>query len=149
VVDQAVPEPIDILLIEDDPGDVLLTREAFADHKLGNHLVVFGDGREARRYLRGQAPYAGVPRPDLILLDLNLPSLDGRELLAGLADDPALAAIPVVILTSSLAERDIMHARQLRVAGYIVKPVDFAQLITVIKNIEGLALTVFRVPSPV
>ena len=141
MVDEAAPEPIDILLIEDDPGDVLLTREAFADHKLRNRLIVFGDGREALRYLRRG------PLPDLILLDLNLPSLDGRALLSTLSEDPALAGIPVVILTSSLAERDIMRARQLHVAGYIVKPVDFTRLIEVVKQVEGLALTVYRVPT--
>lgn len=137
--------PIDILLIEDDPGDVLLTREAFADHKVRNRLTVCGDGREALAYLRRRGPYAGVPLPDLILLDLSLPGLDGRELLAEIARDPELRDIPVVILTNSLAERDILRARQLRAADYVSKPVDFYRLVEVVKRIERLALVVIRV----
>jgi CheY-like chemotaxis protein len=149
VADPATPKPIDILLIEDDPGDALLTREAFADHKLRNRVVVFGDGRKALEYLRRQGPYAGVGSPDLILLDLNLPGLDGRELLALLAADPDLRDIPVVVLTNSLAESDIWRARQLATADYVVKPVDFARLVDVVKRIESLAFTFVRVPSEV
>ncbi len=138
------PEPIEILLIEDDPGDVLLTREAFADHKLRNRLVVFGNGRDALHYLKREAPYADATRPDLILLDLNLPGLDGRELLAIVAADPELAAIPVVVLTNSLAERDILRSRELRVADYVSKPVDFFRLAEVVRHVEHFALTVMR-----
>lgn len=136
---------IDILLIEDDPGDVLLTREAFLDHKLRNRLTVLGDGREALAYLRRRGRYADAPIPDLILLDLNLPGLDGRELMAEIAEDPELRDIPVVILTNSLAERDILRARQLRAADYVSKPVDFYRLVDVVKRIERLALVVIRV----
>jgi CheY-like chemotaxis protein len=146
VADRAVTRPIDILLIEDDPGDVLLTREAFADHKLRNRLIVFGNGREALSYLRRHGAYAGETLPDLILLDLNLPGLDGRDLLTELTTDPVLHTIPVVVLTNSLAERDILRARQLRTAGYVRKPVDFSRLVDVVQGIEGLALTVVRAP---
>ncbi|GAA0794546.1 response regulator [Spirilliplanes yamanashiensis] len=138
--------PIEILLIEDDPGDVLLTREAFDDHKLRNRLVVFGDGREALCYLQRRAPYADATPPDLILLDLNLPGLDGRELLAALAADPLLARIPVVVLTNSLAERDILRSRALRVTDYVAKPVDFYRLIEVVQRVEQFALSVVREP---
>jgi CheY-like chemotaxis protein len=149
VADPAIPKAIDILLIEDDPGDALLTREAFADHKLWNRLVVFGDGRRALEYLRRQGRYAAAGSPDLILLDLNLPGLDGRELLALLAADPELRDIPVVVLTNSLAENDIWRARALQAADYVVKPVDFARLVDVVKRIESLAFTFVRVPSEV
>jgi CheY-like chemotaxis protein len=146
VTDQAVTRPIDILLIEDDPGDILLTREAFADHKLRNRLVVFGDGRQALAYLRQQGALVDATQPDLILLDLNLPGLDGRDLLAELTADPALSDIPVVVLTNSLAERDILRARQLRVTDYVCKPVDFTRLLDVVKRVESLAITVVRIP---
>jgi CheY-like chemotaxis protein len=147
VTDQPVTAPIDIMLIEDDPTDVYLTREAFADYKLRNRLIVFGNGRHALDYLRGRGPYPGRSLPDLILLDLNLPGLDGRDLLSELAADPLLGAIPVVILTGSHAEADILRARRLRVADFVVKPVDFARLVDVVKRVEGLAFTVVRVPS--
>lgn len=138
--------PIHILLVEDDPGDVLLTREAFADHKVRNRLTVCTDGRDALAYLGGRGRYAGAPTPDLILLDLNLPGgVDGRDVLTGLARDPALRDIPVVVLTNSLAERDILRARQLSVADYVCKPVDFARLVEVVQLIERLALVVVRV----
>jgi CheY-like chemotaxis protein len=145
VTDQPVTAPIDIMLIEDDPSDVYLTREAFADYKLRNRLIVFGNGRHALDYLRGR--YPGSSLPDLILLDLNLPGLDGRDLLAELAADPLLGAIPVVILTGSRAEADILRARRLRVADFVVKPVDFGRLVDVVKRVEGLAFTVVRVAS--
>ena len=137
--------PIDILLIEDDPGDVLLTREAFADNKVRNRLTVCGNGREALAYLRRRGPHADATLPDLILLDLSLPVLDGRDLLAEIARDPGLRDIPVVILTNSLAERDILQARQLRAADYVSKPVDFCRLVDVVKRIERLALVVVKV----
>jgi CheY-like chemotaxis protein len=145
----ATPQPIDILLVEDDPGDALLTREAFADHKLRNRLIVFGDGRKALEYLHRRGPYAQAGRPGLILLDLNLPGLDGRDLLARLAADPDLGAIPVVVLTNSLAEGDIWRARRLAAADYVCKPVDFARLVAVVKRIENLAFTFVRVPAEV
>ena len=148
MADPAAPEAIDILLIEDDPGDTLLTREAFADHKLRNRLVVFSHGRRALAYLRRQRPYEDATLPDLILLDLNLPGLDGRELLRILTADPVLGRIPIVVLTNSLAECDILRARQLRVADYVCKPIDFARLVDVVKHVEGLAFTVVRVAAP-
>jgi CheY-like chemotaxis protein len=147
VTDQPVTAPIDIMLIEDDPSDIYLTREAFADYKLRNRLIVFSNGRHALDYLRGRGPYPGGALPDLILLDLNLPGLDGWGLLSELTADPLLSAIPVVILTGSRAEADILRARRLRVADFVVKPVDFARLVDVVKRVEGLAFTVVRVPS--
>jgi CheY-like chemotaxis protein len=149
VTDQAVTKPIDILLVEDDTGDALLTRAAFADHKLRNRLVVLGDGREALDYLRRAGPYADVVLPDLILLDLNLPDLnlsglDGSDLLA---QDPELHTIPVVVLTHSLAEQDLLRARRLSAAGYVCRPLDFARLVEVVQRIEGLGFTVVRVPA--
>jgi CheY-like chemotaxis protein len=141
----ATVHPIGILLIEDDPGDVVLTREAFADHKLRNDLAVLGDGRVALSYLRRRGRYAEVTRPDLILLDLNLPGLDGLDLLAELVADPELRDIPVVVLTNSLAERDILRARRLRVADYVCKPVDFDRLVQVVKRVEHFAFSFVRV----
>jgi CheY-like chemotaxis protein len=135
----AVGKPIDILLVEDDAGEVLLTREAFLDFKLGNRLVVLGDGREAWHYLHENATL-----PGLILLDLNLPGIDGRDLLEYIADDPTLRHIPVVVLTSSIAERDILRARRLRVADYIIKPVDFQRIVEVVRHIEQLGFSVVR-----
>jgi CheY-like chemotaxis protein len=132
--------PIRILLVEDDPGDVLLTREAFADHKVRNELVVIRDGRAALDHLRGDDP-----RPDLILLDLNLPGLDGRDLLSEISADPDLREIPVVVLTNSLVERDILQARRLRVVDYVCKPVDFERLVEVVKRVEHFAFAFIRV----
>jgi CheY-like chemotaxis protein len=143
----ATVHPIGILLIEDDPGDVLLTREAFADHKLLNRLAVIGDARAALTYLRREGRYEGATLPDLILLDLNLPGMDGRDLLAELVADRELRDIPIVVLTNSLAERDILQARRLRVADYVCKPVDFDRLVQVVKRIEQFAFTFVRVPS--
>ncbi|GAA1806308.1 response regulator [Luedemannella flava] len=137
--------PIDILLVEDDAGEVLLTREAFDEYKLHNRLVVMGDGHAALAYLRRSGPYAGAALPGLILLDLNLPGLDGRDLLDRLAADPVLAEIPVVVLTSSLAERDILRARRLRVTDYIIKPVDFQRIVEVVRHVEELGFAVLRV----
>ena len=140
-------QPIEILLVEDDPGDVLLTREAFTDNKLRNRLIVFGDGREALCYLRRQDPFRDATRPDLILLDLNLPGLDGRDLLTALASDPELADVPVVVLTNSLAERDILRSRELSVTDYVAKPVDFFRLIDIVKRVEQFAVSVVRIPQ--
>jgi CheY-like chemotaxis protein len=144
VLHQDQPDPIEILLVEDDPGDVLLTREAFDDHKLHNRLTVLSDGRQALTYLRRAGRYAGAVLPDLILLDLNLPGLDGRDLLTELATDPELRDIPVVVMTNSLAERDILRARRLKVADYVCKPVDFARLLEVVQRLDQFALTVVR-----
>ena len=138
--------PVEVLLVEDNPGDVRLTREALREGKVQNNLNVMPDGVEALAYLRRQGPYADAPRPDVILIDLNLPRKDGREVLEELKDDPALSNIPVVVLTSSQAEQDILRAYQLRANCYITKPVDLEQFITVVKSIEDFWLTIVALP---
>ena len=122
---------IDVLLVEDDPGDVLMTREAFEEHKLHNRLDVVTDGVEAMAYLRREGEYADAPRPDLVLLDLNLPRRDGREVLAEIKADPDLRHIPVVVLTTSKAEEDILRSYELHANAYVTKPVDFDRFIEV------------------
>jgi two-component system, chemotaxis family, response regulator Rcp1 len=139
--------PIEVLLVEDNPGDVRLTREALRDSKVLSTLAVVRDGEEALAYLRREPPFAAVPRPDLILLDLNLPRRDGREVLASVKADPALRSIPVVILTSSDAERDIARAYELNANCYITKPVDLDQFTTVVRAIEDFWFTVVRLPQ--
>ncbi|MEV4512788.1 response regulator [Dactylosporangium sp. NPDC049525] len=136
--------PIEILLVEDDPGDVLITREAFADHKVSNRLSVCTDGAEALRFLRQEGEHAGAPRPDIVLLDLNLPGVDGRAVLEVIHADPALNDIPVVVLTSSRAEEDFLRSHELRVDTYIAKPVDFASLMHVVRRIETFFVSVRR-----
>ncbi|WP_238013621.1 response regulator [Dactylosporangium sp. AC04546] len=136
--------PIEILLVEDDPGDVLITREAFEEHKVRNRITVCADGADALRYLRREPPYATAPRPDILLLDLNLPGVDGRAVLAAVHADPQLNAIPVVVLTSSTAEEDVLRSQQLRVDTYIRKPVDFASLMHVVRRIETFYISVRR-----
>ncbi len=139
--------PIEILLVEDSPSDAELTLEALASAKVCNHLSVVEDGVEAMRFLRRQDPYTQAPRPDLILLDLNLPRKDGREVLAELRADPKLTAIPVVVLTSSEAEKDVLQAYTLRANCYVTKPVDFQKFLEVVEAIEGFWLTVVKLPS--
>ncbi|MEU7867511.1 response regulator [Dactylosporangium sp. NPDC049140] len=139
---QAVP--IEILLVEDDPGDVLITREAFAENKLRNRLTVCTDGAEALRFLRRVGEHAGAPRPDIILLDLNLPGVDGRVVLRTVHADPDLNRIPVVVLTSSTAEEDFLRSHELRVDDYVAKPVDFAGLMNVVQRIETFHISVER-----
>ena len=117
--------PIKVLLVEDNPGDVRLTMEAFKDGKVHNEMNVVGDGVEAMAFLRKEGKYADAPRPDLILLDLNLPKKDGREVLAEIKQDPNLKSIPVVVLTTSNAESDIVKTYDLQANCYITKPVDF------------------------
>jgi CheY-like chemotaxis protein len=138
--------PIDILLVEDNPGDVELTREALHDTKVHMRLSVVTDGVEALAFLRRQGPYADAPRPDLILLDLNLPKKDGRGVLAEIKDDPALRQIPVVILTSSQAEQDILRAYQLHANCYVTKPVDLDQFVTIVRSIEQFWFTIVKLP---
>jgi CheY-like chemotaxis protein len=138
--------PIEILLVEDSPSDTELTREALRDAKVRNHLTVVEDGVQAMDLLRQQGPYAGAPRPDLIMLDLNLPRKDGREVLAEIKEDPDLKAIPVVILTTSQAEQDILRAYNLHANCYITKPVDFAQFLQAVRSIETFWLLVVRLP---
>jgi two-component system, chemotaxis family, response regulator Rcp1 len=139
--------PIEILLVEDNPGDVRLTREALREGKVRNNLHVASDGVEALRFLRRADGMSEAVRPDLILLDLNLPRKDGREVLHELKSDPMLRSIPVVILTSSQAEQDISRAYDLHANCYVTKPVDLEQFITVVKSIEAFWFTIVKLPS--
>ena len=138
---------IDVLLVEDDPGDVLMTREAFEDNKVANNLHVVNDGVNAMEFLRKQGEYSGVPTPDLILLDLNLPRMDGREVLAELKEDAELRRIPVVVLTTSEAEEDVLRSYSLHANAYVTKPVDFARFIEVVRQIDEFFVTVVRLPK--
>lgn len=137
---------IDILLVEDSPSDAELTIETFNDFRVQNHLHWVQDGVAALQFLRQQGAYAGAPRPDLILLDLNLPKKDGREVLAEIKSDPDLLAIPVVILTTSEAEEDILRSYNLHANCYLTKPVDFDQFTGIIRLIEGFWLAAVRLP---
>jgi CheY-like chemotaxis protein len=138
--------PIDILLVEDNPGDVRLTRESLAEARVGNRLAVAIDGVEAMRYLRREGEYADAARPDLILLDLNLPKKSGIEVLGEIKADAALRRIPVIILTSSKAEEDIVRTYDLHANAYVTKPVDLTQFLTAIRAIEDFWLAVVRLP---
>lgn len=140
--------PIEILLVEDNLPDVRLTLEAFKDAKVLNNLHVAHDGVEAMAFLRSEGAFAGVPRPDLILLDLNLPRKDGREVLDEIKRDPAFEHIPVVILTTSQAEQDILRSYHLRANAFITKPVDLDQFFKVIKTIEQFWLEIVRLGRP-
>ncbi len=140
--------PIEILLVEDSPSDTDLTLEALKDFKVRNHVSVVEDGMQAMQFLRRQEPFAQAPRPDLIMLDLNLPRKDGREVLAEIKADQALRAIPVVVLTTSRAEQDILRAYQLNANCYITKPVDFNQFLEVVRSIEAFWLFVVTLPPP-
>jgi CheY-like chemotaxis protein len=139
--------PIEVLLVEDNPGDVRLTREALKEGKVSNNLHVAPDGVEALAFLRREGRYAAAVRPDLILLDLNLPRKGGREVLEEIKNDPALRHIPVVILTSSQAEQDIARAYDLHANCYISKPVDLDQFIRVVRSIEEFWFTVVKLPT--
>jgi CheY-like chemotaxis protein len=139
-------QPIEILLVEDNAADVRLTKEALQEGKVRNNLTVARDGEEALEILRRSGPHAGAARPDLILLDLNLPRKDGREVLATLKADPSLKHIPVVVLTTSSAEVDILNSYQLHANCYITKPVDLEQFIGVIRSIDEFWLTVVKLP---
>lgn len=141
-----VLRPVDILLVEDNPGDVDLTIEALKEGKVANRLRVADDGVEAMAFLRREGKYADAFRPDLILLDLNLPRKDGREVLAEIKADPALKQIPVVVLTTSEAEQDIVKSYQLHANCYITKPVDLEQFIRVVRAIDEFWLTVVKLP---
>ena len=139
--------PVEILLVEDNPGDVRLTIEALRESKLHNQLNVARDGVEALAFLRRDGAFSDAVRPDLIVLDLNLPKKDGREVLAEIKADPALRTIPVVILTTSRAERDVLRSYELQANCYITKPVDLDQFMTVVKSIEDFWLTIVRLPG--
>jgi len=141
-------EPVTILLVEDNPGDVRLTMEALKDSKLLVNVSVAGDGVEALAMLRQQGPHVRAPRPDLILLDLNLPNKDGREVLDEIKQDPLLKAIPVVILTTSDAERDILQCYEQHASCFVTKPIDLEQFFRVVKSIEGFWFTIVKLPPP-
>ena len=137
---------INVLLVEDDPGDVLITREAFAENKVKNQLSVVNDGVNALQFLRREASYADAPRPDLILLDLNLPRMDGHEVLAKIKSDSDLQRIPVVVLTTSDAEEDVLRSYDLHANAYVTKPVDFENFIAAIRQIDDFFLTLVQLP---
>ena len=139
--------PIEILLVEDNPGDVRLTLEAFKDGRILNHLSVVRDGVEALAFLRREGLYATALRPDLIVLDLNLPRKDGREVLAEIKSHPEWRRIPIVILTTSAADNDVVRAYDLGANCYIVKPVDFERFMRIIRSIEEFWLRVVKLPS--
>jgi len=140
-------QPVEILLVEDNPGDVRLTLEALKDGKVLNHLSVVGDGVEAIAFLHQEGAYANAPSPDLILLDLNLPKKDGREVLQEIKDDESLKHIPVVVLTTSKADMDILRSYELHANCYITKPVDFEQFTKVIKSIEDFWFSIVKLPQ--
>jgi CheY-like chemotaxis protein len=139
--------PVDVLLVEDDEGDVLMTREAFEFYKIGNTLHVVTDGEQAVQFLRRRGPFADAPRPGLILLDVNLPRLSGLEVLADLKEDPELRLIPVVMLTTSQAEEDILRSYELHANAYVSKPVDFEHFIEAIRQIDDFFLTLVQLPA--
>ena len=137
---------VEILLVEDNEGDVRLTREALKEGRIRNRLHVVIDGEQALAFLKRQGEYSDAPRPDLILLDLNLPRLDGKEVLASIKTDPKLKQIPVVVLTSSRTEQDLMRAYDLHANCYITKPVEFEEFIDVVRSIEDFWLTIVVLP---
>ncbi len=145
--EQSLSQPIEILLVEDDPGDVLMTQEAFNDYKIANRLNVVSNGEDAIAYLRKQGRFTDVVTPDLVLLDLNLPRRDGREVLVDIKGDPHLRRIPVVILTTSEAEEDVIAAYDLHANAYVRKPVDFDQFVAAVRAIDDFFITVVRLPS--
>ena len=139
-------QELHILLVEDDPGDVLMTQEAFEHHKITNPLHVVTDGVAAMEFLRGRGSYADAPRPGLILLDLNLPKMDGREVLAEIKSDESLRSIPVVVLTTSSAEEDILRSYNTYANAYVTKPVDLLRFMDVVRQIEDFFVTVVQHP---
>jgi CheY-like chemotaxis protein len=146
VIDLAEARPIEILLVEDDPGDILITTEALEQSKLANNLHTVENGEEAVAFLRREGQFADAVRPDLVLLDLNLPRRDGREVLAEIKADPDLRRIPVVVLTTSSAEEDVLRSYDLHANAYITKPVDFANFVNVVRQVDDFFFTVVRLP---
>ena len=142
----AAGRAIDILLVEDDPGDELITREAFEHNKLKNRLHVAHDGQQGLDYLYKRGEYADAPRPDLILLDLNLPKYDGRQLLEKIKSDNDLCHIPVVVLTTSSAEEDILKSYKLHANAYVTKPVDLDQFMNAVRQIDEFFVQVVKLP---
>jgi chemotaxis family two-component system response regulator Rcp1 len=145
-MDLKTARPIEILLIEDSPSDAALTIEALQEGKIANNLNRVADGVEAMAYLRLEGKFAGSLRPDLIMLDLNLPKKDGREVLRELKSDPSLKLIPIIVLTTSSADKDVLQSYELKANCYITKPVDFQQFIDVVKSIERFWLSVVTLP---
>jgi CheY-like chemotaxis protein len=143
----ALVRPIEILLVEDNPGDVRLMKEMLADARVANHLAVVGTGSDALEYLGRQGRHARAPVPDLILLDLNLPGMSGQEVLTRIKSNPVLRRIPVVILTSSRAEEDVLRSYDLHANAYVVKPLDLPQFVTVVRTIEEFWLAVVKLPN--
>ncbi|HVL87037.1 MAG TPA: response regulator [Candidatus Thermoplasmatota archaeon] len=146
-VEEPSIRPAEILLVEDNPGDVRLTREALRESKLINRLSVAQDGEEAIAFLRREGAYVKAPRPDLVLLDLNLPRKNGREVLAEMKADPQLRRIPVVILTSSKSEEDVVRSYDLHANCYVTKPVSLDRFVDVVRSIEDFWLSIVRLPS--
>jgi CheY-like chemotaxis protein len=144
---EEVGRPVEFLLVEDNPGDVRLTQEALKDSKVRNNLNILGDGISALAFLHRETPFQDAPRPDIILLDLNLPRMDGREVLSRIKADPDLKRIPVVVITSSEAEQDILKTYDLHVNCYVTKPVDLDQFIKVVQSIETFWMTIVKLPS--
>ncbi|MEV8332866.1 response regulator [Streptomyces niveus] len=140
------PRPVEVLLVEDDAGDELMTREAFEDNRIGNTLHVVRDGLEALDFLYQREDHTEAPRPDLILLDLNLPKYDGRQVLEKIKSDPDLSSIPVVVLTTSAAEEDILRSYKLHANAYVTKPVDLEQFIKAVQQIDDFFVTVVKLP---
>jgi CheY-like chemotaxis protein len=140
-------QPIQILLVEDQPADVRLTKEILADGKVANEVHVVNDGEQAMAFLRREADFATSPRPDLILLDLNLPRMDGREVLAEVKSDPALMSMPVIVLTTSSAERDVLEAYKHRANAYVTKPIDLDEFVSAVASIERFWLTFVELPE--
>lgn len=138
-------EPVSVLLVEDDPGDVMLVREALSEEG-ANALAVVGDGVEAMRFVRGEGQYADAERPDLVLLDLNLPRKSGAEVLAEIKGDPELHTIPVVVLTTSQADEDVLRSYEMHANAYVTKPVDFERFGEVVKQIDDFFVDVVRLP---
>jgi CheY-like chemotaxis protein len=145
--EQQTTRPIEVLLVEDDPGDVLMTQEAFKDYKIANTLTVVTNGEDAIAYLRKQGRFADVATPDLVLLDLNLPRRDGREVLRDVKSDPELRRIPVVVLTTSDAEEDVLASYDLHANAYVRKPVDFEQFVSAVRAIDDFFITVVCLPT--
>ena len=138
---------IDVLLVEDEPGDILMTREAFEHNKVRNRLSVVADGVSALEFLRKEGEHVDAPTPDLVLLDLNLPRMDGREVLEAMKSDEKLRAIPVVVLTTSEAEEDVVRSYSLHANAYVTKPVDFDRFIDVVRQIDEFFVEVVRLPG--
>jgi CheY-like chemotaxis protein len=147
MVDVISSKVIDVLMVDDDDGDILMTREAFEYYKVRNRLHVVTDGEQAMQFLRRQGPYADAPRPGLILLDVNLPRVSGMEVLAQLKSDPDLLVIPVVMLTTSRAEEDIVRSYSLHANAFVTKPVDFEHFIEAIRQIDNFFLTLVCLPT--